>query len=112
AKEKPYNETVDVYSLAIMAWQIFSMSTPFSGYSVAMHNDLVVEKGYRPKINPKWGEKLERLLTKAWSKKIEERPTMKEVTKVLREEVNALQDEIEDFSQIDISNRTAASAEK
>mmetsp|Transcript_24683 Transcript_24683/g.49896 ORF Transcript_24683/g.49896 Transcript_24683/m.49896 type:complete len:414 (-) Transcript_24683:86-1327(-) len=112
AKEKPYNETVDVYSLAIMAWQIFSMSTPFSGYSVAMHNDLVVEKGYRPKMNPKWGEKLESLLTKAWSKTIEERPTMKEVTKVLRDEVNALQDEIEDFSQIDVSNRTAASAEK
>merc|ERR1719232_2303056 len=40
AKEKPYNETVDVYSLAILAWQIFEMDIPFRGYSIAMHNDL------------------------------------------------------------------------
>ena len=47
AKEQPYNETVDVYSLAILAWQIFEMDTPYKGYSIAMHNNLVIEKGGR-----------------------------------------------------------------
>lgn len=109
--EKPYNETVDVYSLAIMAWQIFAMTTPFSGYSISMHNDLVVEKGYRPKLDIKWGDKIAALLKRAWSKKIEERPSMREFTKIIRDEVNTLQDDIEDFSQIDMSSRTAASAD-
>mmetsp|Transcript_18315 Transcript_18315/g.39587 ORF Transcript_18315/g.39587 Transcript_18315/m.39587 type:complete len:417 (-) Transcript_18315:1943-3193(-) len=110
ANEKPYNETVDVYSLAIMAWQIFEMDTPFRGYSIAMHNNLVIEKGGRPKVNPKWGDRLGGWLKKSWSSKIPLRPSTKECTKVLRDEINSLQDDIEDFSQIDASSRTAASA--
>lgn len=111
AREVPYNETVDVYSLAIMAWQIFEMDTPFRGYSIAMHNDLVVEKGGRPKVNQKkWGNNLCAWLKKAWSANIADRPSTKECTKVLRDEINALQDDIEDFSQIDASSRTANSA--
>lgn len=110
AKEKPYNETVDVYSLAMMAWQIFEMDTPFSGYSIAMHNELVVEKGGRPQIDPKWGTRLGLWMSKAWSQKISERPNMRLSSKAFRDEVNLLQDDIEDFSQIDASSRTANSA--
>lgn len=109
AMEKPYNETVDVYSLAIMAWQIFEMDTPFRGYSIAMHNNLVVEKGGRPRVNPKWGDKLTTWLKKAWAVKISDRPSAKECVQVLREELNTLQDDVEDFSQIDASSRTANS---
>lgn len=111
AREDPYNQSVDVYSLAIMAWQIFEMDTPFRGYSIAMHNDMVVEKGGRPRVNPKkWGDRLCGWLKKAWSAKIPDRPTSKDCTKVLRDEINLLQDDIEDFSQIDASSRTANSA--
>lgn len=111
AREKPYNESVDVYSLAIMAWQIFEMDTPFRGYSIAMHNDLVVEKGGRPRVNQKkWGDRMCGWLKKAWSTNIPDRPTSKDCTKVLRDEINLLQDDIEDFSQIDASSRTANSA--
>lgn len=110
AKEKPYNETVDVYSLSIMAWQIFEMDTPFKGYSLAMHNNLVVEKGGRPRIDPKWGDRLGKWMKKAWSAKIQERPSTRECTKALRDEINDLQDDVEDFSNIDASSRTAASA--
>jgi len=110
ALEKPYNETVDVYSLAIMAWQIFELDTPFRGYSIAMHNNLVVGKGGRPKVDPKWGEGLGAWLKKAWSSKIPVRPSTQQCTQVLREEINSLQDDVEDFSQIDASSRTAASA--
>mmetsp|Transcript_7432 Transcript_7432/g.16064 ORF Transcript_7432/g.16064 Transcript_7432/m.16064 type:complete len:415 (-) Transcript_7432:2133-3377(-) len=110
AKEQPYNETVDVYSLAIMAWQIFEMDTPFKGYSIAMHNNLVIEKGGRPRVNPKWGGPLCDWLKQAWSDDISKRPSTKQSTKVLRDEINKLQEDIEDFSQIDASSRTANSA--
>mmetsp|Transcript_13707 Transcript_13707/g.24830 ORF Transcript_13707/g.24830 Transcript_13707/m.24830 type:complete len:195 (+) Transcript_13707:506-1090(+) len=110
AKEQPYNETVDVYSLAVMAWQIFEMDTPFKGYSISMHNNLVIEKGGRPRVNPKWGGPLCDLLKEAWSDDISQRPSTKKYTKVLRDEINKLQEDIEDFSQIDASSRTAASA--
>lgn len=109
AKELPYNETVDVYSLSMMAWQIFAMKVPFDGYSITMHNNLVVEKGGRPKIEPKWGKRVENWMSKAWSAKIQNRPNMRQTSKAFREEVNSYEDEIEDFSQIDASNRTAKS---
>lgn len=112
ALEQPYNQSVDVYSLAIMAWQIFEMDTPFRGYSIAMHNNLVVEKGGRPKINPKWGPRLGGWLKKAWSKSIPERPSMEKTVKLLRDEINDLQDDVEDFSQIDASSRSAALSDK
>ena len=108
AKEQPYNETVDVYSLAILAWQIFEMDTPYKGYSIAMLNYLVFEKGGRPKLNPKWGENLCTWLKKAWSEKISDRPSTRECTKVLQDEFNLLQLD-EDFSGRDASNRTAVS---
>jgi len=110
AKELPYNETVDVYSLSMMAWQIFAMQTPFSGYSIAIHQEVVIEKGGRPKIDPKWGTRLGLWMSKAWSPKISERPNMRLTSKAFRDEVNSLQDEIEDFDQIDASSRTAKSA--
>lgn len=110
AKEKPYNESIDVYSLAIMAWQIFEMDTPFKGYSIAMHNNLVLEKGGRPKVNPKWGEKLGTWLKKSWSDKISDRPKIRACTKVLRDEINLLQEDGDDAAQLDVSSRTAASA--
>lgn len=109
ARETAYNETVDVYSLAIMAWQILAMSTPFDGYSIAMHNDLVIQKGGRPKLDPAWGDRIAQLFKRAWASKISARPSMKEFTGVMREEVNDLQSEIEDFSQLDASSRTANS---
>ena len=110
AKEQPYNETVDVYSLAIMAWQIFEMDTPFKGYSIAMHNNLVVEKGGRPKLNQKWGKAICQWLGDAWKVKISKRPSMKASTRVLREQISVLQDETEDATNLDASSRTAASA--
>ena len=109
AKEQPYNETVDVYSLAILAWQIFEMDTPYKGYSIAMHNNLVIEKGGRPKLNPKWGENLCTWLKKSWAENISDRPSSRACTKVLRDEVNLLQVDVEDFSGIDASSRTAVS---
>lgn len=110
AKEQPYNETVDVYSLSIMAWQIFEMDTPFKGYSIAMHNNLVVEKGGRPKLNQKWGKAICEWLGNAWKVKISKRPSMKASTRVLREQISVLQDESEDATNLDASSRTAASA--
>ncbi len=110
AKEMPYNESVDVYSLAILAWQIFEMDTPYKGYSIAMHKNLVIEKGGRPKINPKWGEKVGAWLKKAWSTKISDRPTSRESTKTLRAEISLLHQEGDEIGDIDASSRTAASA--
>jgi hypothetical protein len=94
-----------------MAWQIFAMDIPFKGYSLVMHNSLVVEKGGRPKTDPKWGDNICAWMKKAWSEKIKDRPNMKGCTQVLREEINLVMVDVEE-SQIDVSSRTNNSVKK
>mmetsp|Transcript_6369 Transcript_6369/g.8605 ORF Transcript_6369/g.8605 Transcript_6369/m.8605 type:complete len:250 (-) Transcript_6369:347-1096(-) len=109
AKEKPYNQTVDVYSFGILMWQIFSLSTPFSGYTLKTHNDLVINKGYRPKISSSWSPAISEVLPLCWSEKIRERPSMEEVSELLRNEASMLSGEDGAGDDLDVSCRTEKS---
>ena len=95
ALEKPYNRSVDVYSFGILFWQITSLETPFTGFSVNMHNDRVVRGGLRPKLDPKMSPGLLNLMKNSWSENIHYRPTFQEITEVLRNEVSVLRGDSE-----------------
>lgn len=83
AQDKPYNTKVDVYSFAILFWQICSLTTPYSGYSQAKHNLDVVFKGHRPKCVPSWPSAWKRLMERGWSHVPSERPDMDELVATL-----------------------------
>ena len=95
ALEKPYNSSVDVYSFGILFWQITSLETPFTGFSLNMHNDRVIKGGLRPKLDPKMSPGLTNLMKNCWSTEIHERPTFQEVAEVLRNEVSVLRGDSE-----------------
>lgn len=107
ALSQPYNSTADVYSFAILFWQILSTETPFSGYSVNMHENHVIKQGYRPKMNPSWSKSISNLLATGWSKNIPDRPCFETICEVLRGEVTLLRGDVEGI--LDVSNRTARS---
>uniref|UniRef100_A0A7S4JLR6 Protein kinase domain-containing protein n=1 Tax=Odontella aurita TaxID=265563 RepID=A0A7S4JLR6_9STRA len=107
ALSQPYNFTADVYSFAILFWQILTMDTPFSGYSVNMHQNHVIKQGYRPKIDQSWSKSISNLLSTGWSKSIRDRPCFETVCEVLRGEVTLLRGDFEAI--LDVSNRTAKS---
>lgn len=107
ALEKPYDFSVDVYSFSVLMWQICSLETPYSGYSVSMHHDHVIQRGHRPKINSSWSPVLANLMRNGWSKIIRDRPNFEEIIEVLRNEVSDLMGDA-DIS-LDVSNRTAKS---
>lgn len=79
AQDKPYNTAVDVYSFAILFWQMCSLTTPYSGYSQAKHNLDVVFKGERPKCVASWPSEWKSLMERGWSQVPSERPTMNEI---------------------------------
>lgn len=110
ALEQPYNHTVDIFSFGILLWQMCSLETPFTGYSVQMHSDLVVKKGYRPKVKQAWSLQLSNLMKNCWSSTISDRPEFSEVSDILREEVSLHRGE--EQSTLDISNRTAQSMQR
>jgi serine/threonine protein kinase len=83
---QPYNEKVDVYSFAILLWQILSLEIPYLelAYDLNDFTKQVMIEGHRPTIDQKWPEKLQSLLRKAWSKDMDTRPSMNEVCAILK----------------------------
>jgi serine/threonine protein kinase len=107
---KPYNEKVDIFSFAVLLWQMLALETPFENYNVSKHSDLVVHGNQRPPIDEKWPESLKKLFAESWSPNISDRPDCQGVMDVLRLEFNPYLGESE-VSALDISNKTARSME-
>ena len=97
AREDDYNETCDVYGLAIVMWQVIALQTPYAKFNVTKMFQVVYDCPHvRPSLT-EWndvdeeGESnrwLVRLLTKMWSPLIEERPSMAEVHSILSRQLD------------------------
>lgn len=106
--EKPYNQSVDVYSFGIIFYQILALATPFEGLTVKSFPKMVFQKGSRPKPDPKWPLGITNLMQRCWSSNISERPSMEEVSEVLFEEISSNSDE-EVIDIMDASRKSALS---
>lgn len=97
ALEKNYNEQCDVYSFAIMLWQMYSLKTPFELYTVrSLKARVWAGEHKRPFVDPSWPVPLKTLLKRAWSNDIKERPSFQQITKILRSECVRIRDGNED----------------
>jgi serine/threonine protein kinase len=105
---KPYNETADTFSFAILFWQICSLETPYEGYSMAMFQKNVIKAGTRPKINLEWGQTICSVLRESFVGN-PKRPSMSEVCELLRDEINKLSDD-EIVDVMDASRKSYMSA--
>lgn len=87
ALRKRYNLSVDVFSYAILLWEICALEKPFDGYSELQHMSFVVQRGYRPKIETikGWPESLRLLITRSWDQDMNRRPTFREIVGALVE---------------------------
>lgn len=100
AREDDYNESCDVYGLAIVIWQVMSLQTPYARFNVQKMFQVVYDCPHvRPSLE-EWKAEDEdghvpnrwlcRLLTKMWNPLIEERPSMKEVHSILLRQLEKL----------------------
>lgn len=66
ANSKPYNQKVDVYSFAIILWEMMMFEKPFK----AMSKDEIYQKVFlgnmRPPINNRWPDNFIQLITSCW----------------------------------------------
>jgi serine/threonine protein kinase len=81
ALRKRYNLSVDVFSYAILLWEICSLEKPFDGFTEIQHMNLVVQNGHRPKLDilKSWPAGLKDLLHNCWKEDFNERPTFHDV---------------------------------
>ncbi|CAM9415644.1 unnamed protein product [Ectocarpus sp. 12 AP-2014] len=80
-----YNEKVDVYSFALVLWQICALRKPFAGMSEADHYLQVVQGGLRPPLDARWPPQLVHLLQACWHVHPDARPTMVQARDTLRQ---------------------------
>eukprot|EP00979_Chaetoceros_neogracilis_P003901 scaffold683_cov212-Chaetoceros_neogracile.AAC.2 len=80
-----YGLPADVYSFAIVIWQLFSLTVPFKGHSIDKHVHRTYVRKIRPPIKFKWPRKLKRMLSKGWHHNPSCRPKMNECLSVMEE---------------------------
>jgi len=81
ACHSPYSTSADVYSWAMVAYEILTLEKPFAGWTRDMHSQLVCGRGVRPDIdlvpvNTTNSVHLTKLLVSAWDQRPHCRPTM------------------------------------
>eukprot|EP00934_Nitzschia_sp_Nitz4_P005541 Nitzschia sp. Nitz4//scaffold11_size288233//198299//200606//NITZ4_000797-RA/size288233-snap-gene-0.29-mRNA-1//1//CDS//3329534143//5531//frame0 len=79
AEALPYNHKADVYSFAIIFWELNSGKKPFIGLNREQFYERVVHGGERPSLNKKWPPELCKLLSSCWDVDIENRPTFAQI---------------------------------
>mmetsp|Transcript_14621 Transcript_14621/g.26516 ORF Transcript_14621/g.26516 Transcript_14621/m.26516 type:complete len:444 (-) Transcript_14621:467-1798(-) len=84
---RPYNNKVDSYSFGILFWQICALALPYAGYDVDMHADLVVDQGYRPRLDDSWPGPWVDLMTNCWGSDIPARPDFDFLVHLMTQEV-------------------------
>lgn len=67
------------------------MERAYSAYGLKQHQERVLLGGRRPRVNEKWPASVQDAMQKGWSEDTSVRPSMGDMTKVLREEVARMQ---------------------
>lgn len=83
---KNYGKPVDVYSFAILLWQVLALTEPFDGFDFEKHAYFVVQKGGRPKMSKKWPTLLKDIIKRSWSQNPSKRPNFGQICNSLKGE--------------------------
>eukprot|EP00934_Nitzschia_sp_Nitz4_P008413 Nitzschia sp. Nitz4//scaffold293_size23253//8069//9299//NITZ4_008504-RA/size23253-augustus-gene-0.2-mRNA-1//1//CDS//3329546192//8403//frame0 len=87
ALQQEYNEKCDVYSFAILCWEVLALQRPLDGATLEFLEENVWQgEKKRPRLDPNWSEELNSLLSLAWSPNIAERPHMSDISLQMRKE--------------------------
>ena len=84
---KEYGLSADVYSYAILFWQVMALEMPFMKYDTDQHFTRVVLKGERPRMPSFLSPMVARLLEECWSGDRRARPGFKRICETLKAEI-------------------------
>lgn len=83
ASHQVYNVSADVYSWAMVCYEIFLLEKPFNGWTRDMHANLVCGRGARPETGL-LPPSVRMILERSWSQYAYRRPTMKSVEQEMK----------------------------
>lgn len=95
-------KSIDVYSFALLVYEIISEQLPYSEFneSFAVVMQRIVLNGCRPSFNDNFTEKMKKLITRCWSGNPRERPTFKKICSLLMNDLSYFKDEEVDQKEV------------
>jgi len=85
-KGEPYNEKADVYSFAMLLWNMLALDLPYLDFiKKRAFETKVMGQGMRPDVQGTWPKHAQILLQRAWAQDYAKRPSMKEICSMLKE---------------------------
>ena len=76
---KHYNEKCDIYSWAIIFWEVLARKKPYENFHCREAILFAVPKGLRPQLLQNFSDQIKTLLTKSWTNDPSERPSIGEI---------------------------------
>lgn len=92
-EHKPYDEKADVFSFAVVLWELLTCRVPYNDMTPLQAAVGVVQKGLRPGIPAGCPPVLADLMTAAWAQSPSSRPAFRELTPRLMAMMEAARDE-------------------
>ena len=103
----PYDARCDCFSFAFLLYELLALrNTPYHQYAPKEYFQRVVKGHERPSIRRKWPKMTKEVMKTSWEFDPEKRPLMKNIAKMLREDLNAMTQEEE------VVNRTVHMRER
>jgi serine/threonine protein kinase len=91
ANSQPYNEKCDVYSFAILLWEMMALKRPYLLYTPKSLREHVYNGEHkRPVVAVTWPNAIKICLKRSWGADLHQRNSMEQVTAILRKECVAI----------------------
>jgi serine/threonine protein kinase len=84
AEVSPYGFSADVYSFAIVLWEMLTFKAAFEKYSRERHYKEIIVEGKRPNLSRSWPFVVKNLLQRCWAAKPSDRPTFQSVCEKIK----------------------------
>lgn len=84
---EPYNLSADIYSFAILLWELVALDKAFGKLSQDDHKELVIKQNERPTLKKEWTPAVHQLLNSCWDRNPLKRISSKELHRLLKQEV-------------------------
>lgn len=85
---EPYNLSADIYSFAILFWELVALEKAFGKLSQEEHREKVIQNNERPPLKREWKPAIQYILQSCWKRNPKERVSAADLYKTLKEQVD------------------------
>ncbi len=90
ARGEPYNAKADVYSVALLIHELYSLQKPYDTIPSEMHDQLVFYQAIRPELPTKWSLTFRNFLQRGWAEDLKQRPSIHEFQNIWQRGLKAI----------------------